>query len=290
MKIGTTGRSIFVTLAIFASSFFEVAYGQSEQVPIKKEKYLEVFRQVLEPAKNNWRQKNFFLRSQTWEQSKSFCLIGKSDSSMSGYVEDTIADIAQAYDKKHSFTKVTNADSCPRDKHSVIILLGSNPGFSGFQKIFMTLVNNAPQEDYGNFGEEIAFTVPLHDVLRGSFIFLDDTIVDKHSGRDFRTSIWLETLLHALTGGRNILTNEIITMLGTDLSVDSYADLYEKNPRGLCQVDFIMLELVLNGYKDIKRRNFDDYYSYLEANFIELFQKAQSRQKALRRYIGDGRC
>lgn len=278
---------LILILTIRSSCGVAIAYGQAYEPEFKKSEHLEIFNQAFNPT--NWRQKSFFLRSQTWEQVKNFCLISEMDTPLSHYIIATINDIANVYGKKYSLSRVKRADDCSGEHYSVIILLSQNPGFAEFWKIFQTLTEDAPSKDYAHFGSQVAFTLPLHNKLRGTFIFLNSTFGLAHPDRDFRTSIWLEQLLQALSGGRDIKTSKIISMLGEDHNVNSYPDWYKKNPRGFCQFDFMILELVLNGNKYFNGRSFNTYYNYFENHYDELKATVKQRQKSLQ-HLADPRC
>lgn len=288
--LNRTSRSIkFITLTATVL-FIGLTYGQSNQFELNKREHLKIFKLAFEPS--GWYQKSFFLRSQTWNKNKQFCLVSETNTPLSQYISSTIANIAKVYDKGYFLTKVKNIDDCPRDYYSVFIMLGGNPGFTEFQKIFYSLIESAPEKNYANFGKQIAFSVKLNKKLRSSFIFLDSTFgsrIGKHPHRDFRTSIWLEELFHALSGGRDVASTDISSILGENHDVTSYSDLYTKNPRGFCQVDFMILELILNGDKYTEQRSFKSYYHYFEHNYNQLNSIAIERRNALQ-HLADPRC
>lgn len=279
--------SIFVVL-LFAPiiGFFSVVETRANSSE-KKSDYIDAFQRAFGPT--NWRQENFFLHHQTWPDIKQFCVVRGNPTTFSDYAVTTIEEISLAYDRKSQIVEVDTVSDCPKFEYGVVILLSENPGFKGFQSIFMTLSGDAPEDDFMEFGKQIAFTIPLHRQPKQTFLYLDSTFSTEHSPHDVRRSIFLEELMHALSGGRDIFTSDMLSILGENHDVESYEHWYTKNPKGLCDLDFVILELVISRPQSIPRYNFEASIEYLNANFHDLRSSAEDRRQELR-HIADPRC
>ncbi len=253
----------------------------------KTKTYLDLFEKAFAPT--HWRAETFFLFPQIWRQKKLFCIIADEQEIFLNSMISTIEAIAAAYEKRHEIRIVPSPEQCPDDHYSVVIYYGKNPGFEGFKSIFSELTNSSPESQVIDFGAQLAFKWSLPGNTKRTFIFINKIETGIHSNREYLEAIFIEELMHALSGGRDVLDNKLISILAANHDVPTYEKWYTKNPKGLCEFDLMALELILNKSEDLEHRRYANFVDYFKVHFHELAEAAKARSIMLENII-DPRC
>ena len=253
----------------------------------KTTNYLDLFEKAFAPT--HWRQETFFLFPQIWSQEKLFCIIANENETFSNFINSTIETISTTYKKQYEIRLVSSPEQCPNEHYSVVIYYGKNPGFERFKSNFSEFTNSSPESQVIDFGAQLAFKCSLPGNTKRTFIFINKIETGIHSNREYLEAIFIEELMHALSGGRDVLDNKLISILAANPNVPTYEKWYTKNPKGLCEFDLMALELILNKSEDLEHRRYANFLDYFEVHFNDLAEAAKAKQPILEAII-DPRC
>ena len=249
--------------------------------------YSDHFEKAFAPT--HWRQETFFLFPQIWRQEKLFCIIANKNETFLNFMNSTIETISTTYKKQHEIRIVPSPEQCPDDHYSVVIYYGKNPGFEGFKSIFSELTNSSPESQVIDFGAQLAFNWSLPGNTKRTFIFINKIETGIHSNLENLKAIFIEMLMHALSSGYDVPSDELISILAENHDVPTYEKWYTKNPKGLCEFDLMALELILNKSEDLEHRRYANFVDYFKVHFHELAEAAKARSIMLENII-DPRC
>ncbi len=202
------------------------------------------------------------------------------------YSSKVILDLSNTFRQSWELYHVNNLSDCDIGETTFFVLQGRHPGESEFSKLVENIVGTKPQDPSSIFPEWVkGLSVSLPGLGYREFIFASSYEgVPFHSER----SILLEELLQSILRASDIPSNEIISLLGEDSSIENYKLWFDKNPMGLCSVDILLLELVL-GPSTSHLRTMEEMRTYLTSNFSELLEAAEVRGESLVQY-SDQRC
>ena len=253
----------------------------------KTKTYLDLFEKAFAPR--HWRAETFFMYPQIWRQKKLFCIIADEQEIFLNTMISTIETIAAAYEKRHEIRIVPSPEHCPNDHYSVVIYYGKNPGFEGFESIFSKLINSSSKSQFIDFGAQLAFTIFLPGGTKRSFIFINKIETGIHSNLEYLKAIFIEELMHALSSGYDVPSDELISILAENHDVPTYEKWYTNNPKGLCEFDLMALELILNRSENLEHRRYANFLDYFEVHFNDLAIAAKAKHPILEAII-DPRC
>lgn len=199
---------------------------------------------------------------------------------------EVISDFSSTFELNWKLSHVENLADCDFDESTFFVLQGRRPKDAEFANLVEKIVGSKPQDPSSIFPEWTkGLSVSLPGLGYKEFVFTSSYEgVPFHSER----SIMLEELLQSILRASDVPSNEIISLLGEDLSVENYKLWFDKNPMGLCSVDIILMELIL-GPSTSHLRTMEEMRGYLVSNFSKLFKVAETRGENLIQY-SDHRC
>jgi hypothetical protein len=281
-------KYLISALVIIVLSIWAIYATSARNAEASKTKiYLDLFEKAFAPT--HWRAETFFLFPQIWRQEKLICIIADEQEIFLSFMISTIETISATYEKQHEVRVVPSPEHCPNNHYSIVIYYGKNPGFEGFKSIFSKLTECASKNNSIDFEAPLAFTIFLPGGTKRTFIFINKIDRGIHSKREYLEPIFIEELMHALSAGYDVSDDELISILAENHNVATYEKWYTKNPRGLCEFDLMVLELILNKSEEIEHRRYVNFLNYFEVHFNDLAKAARAKHPMLEA-ITDPRC
>ncbi len=187
--------------------------------------------------------------SRRWYGGETFCLFGPHrDSNAEERFGPFLGAVNRAYGTDFKLTMAHGYDVCP-DFTTIYAMIGPPVGPGTLADILEGLEGRyRPINFVYDLAKARGFALHIHgDRNYGNrpreFIYVNDTVPPIRSNPDPVRSIMIEETLHALTTLGDFDSDAIISVLGETPDVTYYDDWFERNPRGLCAADLIMLEM-----------------------------------------------
>jgi len=269
-----------LTLSFLVAAFWHL---RSHDESLDHAKTMEVFDLVFEWSREKGR------KLRLWNGDEHFCIIAPGGiSDLSSFAEAAILSISATYELAFSSLTVGTVNGCDADETDVYVLLSSNPGYEGFATLLESIVGSRPPRNVVEFEHTLGFMMSLPGIQKRSFVYVPEFTDENldHSGNS--ESIFLEELLHVLSGGSDFISETMISQMGAHMPAGGYEFWFEFNPRGWCSVDFLFMELLYGGKLDPVGR-FHPVRDFLNKNFSNLLQDSMRRRSELLE-ISDDRC
>ena len=211
-----------------------------------------------------------------------FCI--QEPASASIHVGRSIADLSTTFELEWKQIHVENLIECPENTTFYILHDKQLPERAKLVELMLEVVGSTPPDKY--FPESAlgySISLPGRNYREFAYIKMRDNAPEWAT-----RSIISEELLHAITRASDVSVSSIVSLLGNHVVSDDYSLWFQHNPRGLCSVDIILMELLLSPSMS-HRKHMDHIRSYLVSNFDELVDAAEIRAQNLVSY-SDPRC
>jgi len=171
-----------------------------------------------------------------------FCLTAiKGGGAARELAESIIAEISVAGDLRFRTEVVEALAQCPGDRTAFFVLLGRHPGDAAIRAELTRLTGFAPPVEAGRFDGALGLSISLPGWDNREFIFVHADATGFHVPN--MKSVLVEELLQLILKARYVPSDRIVSLLGESLRAESYENWFDHNPRGLCRIDLILLEL-----------------------------------------------
>jgi len=157
--------------------------------------------------------------------------------------EQIVGRMSQAFDLDLDVMTVRNMTDCVAAKTAYFVLLASNPGDAAIREVLGEIAGSPPPKEIGPFDGVLGMSLSLPGTMDRDFLFVDTTDDPAHA--DNRHAIFVEELLQSMLRAPDIPSETIVSVLGESYQSTDYSEWYNHNPRGLCRVDVILLELLV---------------------------------------------
>jgi len=187
--------------------------------------------------------------SRRWYGGETFCLFGQHRVKNAGErFGPFIGAVNRAYGTDFKLAVAHWHDGCP-DFTTIYAMIGPPVGPGNLADILEGLEGRYRSVNFVyDLAKARGFALRIRgDRIYGNrrrgFIYVNDTVPQVRSNPDPVRSIMIEETVHALTTLGDFETDSIISVLGETPDVTYYDDWFDRNPRGLCAADLILLEL-----------------------------------------------
>ncbi len=182
--------------------------------------------------------------SRRWYGGETFCLFGPHRDKNAGERFGLfLGAVNRAYGTDFKLTVANGHDGCP-DFAAIYVMIGPPAGLGTLSDILKRLEGRyRPANFVHDLARARGFTLRVRGDRHRQFIYINDTVPPVRSNPDPVSSIMIEETVHALTTLGDFETDSIISVLGETLDVIYYDDWFDRNPKGLCAADLILLEM-----------------------------------------------
>ena len=215
---------------------------------------------------------------------ETFCVSGTQEDTE--LIQEVVYSISNALNLSWSIIAREELQFCPHEQVSIYVYTDDFVNRSKLIDFFDSAEIPRPPDDIDFFSipNTKGFTSQIPNGTSLAFIRNKQETEESHY-----QSVVIEELLQVILDADDVATDTLISIIAEDHSVaDEYSRWFEKNPLGLCVIDLMLLEILLNpNHKHLQYYN--QVYSYIRSNFVELRSDAHKLAAKLN-HLRDNRC
>ena len=175
-----------------------------------------------------------------WSGTEIICVVAQNEHAVQ--VLDFISALNSGYGTEFSVVSVVDHLTCPTST-SFFILTEAAASPERLADVLEDLHGTRP--DFFGYTVRGGLSLTLPGIPAREFVFFNALSKPVHSDPHPSKSIMMEEVLHSLTGLGDLPSTRIISLLGEDSGVVDYDHWFTQNPKGLCNADLYLLEMVI---------------------------------------------